>query len=215
MNRLFNVAQASFLAMLVAFMAVTGCGRSGKTDDSAKPETSCLQDANTNRLSETRAAPSPSVKDRTDGVIVLNLATANRIEPPFVVVEDSSAVNGQAVSVPTGAETNMAGSVEISFDIRETGVYSVWVRTHWKDACSNSIRLGIDDLPPIRVIDNTFGIWHWVPVRFGRGGQGVSLEAGTHRLRLWKREDGVKIDQALFAPWHEDEFLRYIPQAIE
>ena len=150
-----------------------------------------------------------------DPTLVLHAQRATVMKPPFSRCEDSDAAEGVAVEVPPKAGEE-PGALEIPFSIQREGVYSIWLRAYWgtdgERACSNSVRLAIDNLPPARIEDATYEVWHWVAYKRGKS---ISLSRGSHRLRFMNREDGIRFDQIFITPWYEDEMERRIPQGIE
>ncbi len=150
-----------------------------------------------------------------DPTLVLHTQLATVMEPPFSRCEDPDAAGGAAIEVPPKAG-KAPGAVEIPFTIKQEGMYSIWIRAYWstdgKRACSNSVTLAIDDLPPLKIEDATYGVWHWVAYRRRKG---TALSHGSHLLRFTNREDGIRLDQVFITPWNDDEMERRIPQGIE
>ena len=159
---------------------------------------------------QTGAAAPPA-----QNVLVLHLADAKRVKPPFVHIKDPTAARGAAVAVPPKAG-KWPGALALPFDLPRAGVYNLWLRAYWgtdkQDACSNSVTFQLNERFPVTAQDGTYRIWHWVQIRMpGRHQGAVKLAAGRHIFILRNREDGIKIDQVLLAPWHEDELKRYSP----
>jgi hypothetical protein len=150
-----------------------------------------------------------------DGSLVLHLAAAEEVTPPWTVSKVEDAAAGTAVEVPPGAGKGM-GTVRLAFTAPRAGRYVLWLRAFWgldgEAGCSNSVAVLLNGASPVTVQDGTYGRWHWVP--YWRG-EAVDLRAGGNTLSIQSREDGLRLDQVLFAPWHEEEMDRRVPQGVE
>jgi hypothetical protein len=131
------------------------------------------------------------------GTVVLGAAEAETVEAPFAraprLPEEGS---GDVLVLPErgGADSN-CGRVEFPLHLDRTGTFFAWIRARWDNSCGNSVRLEMDDSPGyLAGEDDVYGSWHWV--RAGRN----TLTAGTHRVVLAGREDGVAVDRLLFTP---------------
>jgi hypothetical protein len=83
-----------------------------------------------------------------------------------------------------------ASPVNWTFFTEKAGKHQIWLRTWWRDGCSNSLRIGIDKHPTQLVgNDGTYQTWHWVR------GPMVQLSSGQHSLQLLPSEPGIKIHQ--------------------
>lgn len=164
---------------------------------------------------EPQAATKDVPTDESVSAIVIHAAQADVIEPPFVLVEDATAADGQALAAPPKAG-DAPGAAHVAFQIPRDGVYSIWVRVFWgtdgETACSNSLSVQLDGDAPVDLQDGTYESWHWLPLRRSAG---IPLTAGAHALLFRNREDGIKFDQIFITPWHEDELARRVPQGIE
>jgi hypothetical protein len=112
--------------------------------------------------------------------VVLNMAAASDVKPPFVLREDAAASDGVALALPAGTGSRgMKGRATLKFDTPLAGSYLAWARARWRDACGNSVAIKIDDSAE-RVVgqDAVYGSWHWVPA--GR----YELAAGAHSILL-------------------------------
>jgi hypothetical protein len=216
-------AKTAMLAVLAGASLVFGSGCRREATPSAPPAKAATPAtetaAPTEPLTQMEAARAETVSAtgvqfKPNGIVVLHLASCTNRTPPFAVVEDEKAAQGRALAIPALSGKD-PGSFDMSFELPQGGKYAVWLRAFWEDGCGNSVRMGLNEQTPVRVTDNTYGAWHWVQARFSRTSPAVSLEPGVHRLRLWNREDGIRMDQVLLAPWDDDEFMRYIPQGIE
>ncbi len=145
----------------------------------------------------------------------------NEIEEPFVRVETShppagivpvSGASGEAyLALPQGAGNPpevTAGKAVYTLEIPQDGLYTLWIRAYWDDSCGNSVSVQIEDRPVFMLEDSTYKTWHWVrsPPRLSQ----LQLSAGTAKLTLLNREDGIRIDQILLTTDR-----RYIPVGIE
>ncbi len=104
-------------------------------------------------------------------------------------------------------ETGPADDGNARFRVRipSAGVYQLWARAHWYDACGNSFFVVVDDKPATIVgEDGTYQKWHWVK------GPRLQLTAGEHIIRFQNREDGAKLDQFMLT-----NNARYVPVRAE
>lgn len=134
------------------------------------------------------------------------------ITPSMTKTASSLASGGAYVQVPLkrphgeeeGAPTDQGRAV-YKVRIPANGKYRFWGYCHWHDGCGNSFFLKIDDKPAVVLgQDGTYQRWHWVK------GPSLQLTAGVHTVVLQYREDGAKMDQALFTT---DQ--RYVPVRAE
>ena len=131
-----------------------------------------------------------------DTTVLLNAAQAQAVTTPFRVQPDPAGATGRVLALPAGsAAADARGSAVLHADVPQAGTYHVWLRTFWRDSCSNSLSLVVDE-SPVRVVgqDAVYNTWHWVVA----GSYGLS--AGTHRLAVHEREDGVALDQIALTP---------------
>jgi hypothetical protein len=96
--------------------------------------------------------------------------------------------NGGACAVVADLAT-CAASLSYNVSVAVSGMYFLHVRILATRNDEDSIFVGIDDLPDPNAIDQAEdGTWKWET----RGP--YSLAAGAHRLRLWQREAGIRVD---------------------
>lgn len=134
------------------------------------------------------------------------------ITPSMTKTASALASGGAYVQVPVKrphGETEGAPSDEgkavYKVNLPADGKYRFWALCHWHDGCGNSFFLKIDDKPAVVLgQDGTYQRWHWVK------GPSLQLTAGAHTVVLQYREDGAKMDQALFTT---DQ--RYVPVRAE
>jgi hypothetical protein len=126
---------------------------------------------------------------------------------------------------PKGEALVPNGSVELPFELEKAGRYAVWVRAHFANSCANSFWLGVDAGTPVdtngdgeydenrphQFGSSTYGRWVWVR----RRGLVLDLAEGRHVVRLFNREDGIKIDQVLLAELASGPVEEYVPQGTE
>jgi len=128
--------------------------------------------------------------------IVLNVAEAETITPPFECRGDIEAATGRIVALTDGhGSSNQQGRIELPFVCAEAGRYQAWTRARWYDACGNSIALSVSNAPPFTAGQNAvYSTWHWV-----KSGM-HTLAQGTNTLMLHEREDGIELDQVVLTP---------------
>lgn len=135
---------------------------------------------------------------------VVKIVTAELSTESAAVKEASG---GKCLEIPEGAgkPPEAGGEAIYKFEAQNDGKFVLWIRSWWTDGCGNSLTLILDNGRPfIFGEDGTFKAWHWVR------GMKAELKAGAHELKIQNREDGIKIDQILFA-----SDTRYVPTGIE
>ena len=166
------------------------------------------------------AQPPPAIQTiRTVSAVanklVLHAREATKIEKPFVLLDDPTGAAGKVVAVPPKAGT-APGAFMLPFTIESPGKYMLWLHVYWgtdgDGSCSDSVQISLDSAPGRTVQDGTYEAWHWLPLKRESA---FDLAAGSHHLLFSNREDGIKFDQVLIAPWDDDESARYVPQGIE
>lgn len=110
----------------------------------------------------------------------------------YVMVEDG---------LTDGNDLPRPGAVDLDITVPGAGHYVIWARVQAPDHASNSFLVSMDGqeaeywwLPPLASPE-----WRWLPVtdRGSSTPKQYALAAGTHRLRIANREDGVALDQIL------------------
>lgn len=128
--------------------------------------------------------------------VVFEAESAAATSPLFSTIKEPLASAGLAVAVadlPSG-QLPETPPLSYSFSVNKQGIYRTWFRTWWRDGCSNSIALRVNESPLALVgNDGTYGAWHWV------SGPDFTLEPGGHQLFLAPREGGVRIDQIILS----------------
>lgn len=112
----------------------------------------------------------------------------------------------QRVSAACAANPTTYGVVTGSFTVSQTGTFRVWSRIQPNSSipANNSYILEIDDtVCGIVVGDATIpaNTWTWVDYRDGNTSSKInlSLAAGSHTYKIYGREDGVLLDNLVFA----------------
>ncbi|MFH1708319.1 MAG: hypothetical protein ABIF71_10450 [Planctomycetota bacterium] len=168
----------------------------------------------------------------TGGRVVIEAEACLRLEPPVTITADSTASGGRCLEIREGAGKPPAvgGLAVCPFTVPADGVYRLWGRRWWMDACGNSLELAIRGTGPAVIVGGTadgrpadqphlFGDdasynpdlglpWIWT-----RGAR-YRLAAGAYTLAIANREDGVKLDQVLLAEERGD-LPSYTPVDIE
>ena len=126
---------------------------------------------------------------------------AGSIELPMEIEDNSDASGGKCLSVPPGSGKPdegagvgkaVFGKASYTVQIPRSGKYVFWGRAYWDDGCGNSCAFSVDDSrTPWEFNDSVYRSWHWVK------GQVLELPAGQHKIAIFNREDGVKLDQFL------------------
>lgn len=154
------------------------------------------------------------------GKIVLEAESATEVKPHFQVksTKSKSVSGGKYLDVPDRScgenKEDLRGTATYTIHVKETGAYKLWLRVWWLDGCGNSVWAQIDGKPQASghekglVIgeDGTYKRWGWRTAKKFK----FRLKAGDHKLVLYVREDGPRIDQILLTKDAE-----YIPVRIE
>ncbi len=148
-------------------------------------------------LARCRPKPAPAagrVPPTPRFAVVIEAETAAGITSPAVVADKHLSAAGKALHLPDGALDAKPPDTlaSWSFNIAAPARITTWFRVRWQDGCGNSFAIGIDGTRPVLVgNDGTYQAWHWVK------GPTADVDAGTHRLALQPREDGIWLDQIL------------------
>lgn len=101
------------------------------------------------------------------------------------------------------------GEATYEFTLKESGTYFLWCRVWWLDECGNSLTMTLNDGRPFTFgNDAVYKSWHWV--KAPRRVPDLRMEAGTQKLMIQNREDGVRIDQVLIT-----KDRRFVPVGVE
>jgi hypothetical protein len=152
--------------------------------------------------------------------------THQELHPAFKTKDGGVPVSKDVLAEnPAGSALVPNGSVKIPFEIAAAGRYAIWVRAFFHCSCADSFFFGIDtDMPvdtdgdgkydqnsPEVIAGSTRGRWKW----FEFSERTLVLSEGKHELVVYPREDGIRIDQFLFAEIPEPPLEPYVPQGIE
>jgi len=154
------------------------------------------------------------------GKIVLEAESATSVKPHFLIksTRSTKVSGGKYLDIPDKScgehKEDVRGTASYTIHVKETGAYKLWLRVWWLDGCGNSVWVQIDGRPQASgkekglVIgeDGTYKRWGWRTAKKFK----FRLKAGDHKLVLYVREDGPRIDQILLTKDPE-----YIPVRIE
>ncbi len=147
----------------------------------------------TTRYEPLTAPDTPTSLDSLPQDSIVLEAHSAEVAAPFVVDTLDADTDGNVLALPqsSGSEDN-SGRATLSFATAKPGDCTLWVRALWRDSCSNSLALSLDDSPDRTVGQNAvYNTWHWVAA--GR----YTLPAGEHTLTVKEREDGIAVSQLL------------------
>jgi hypothetical protein len=140
--------------------------------------------------------------------VVFEAESYSSITPSMAKATSSVVSGGAYIHVPLkrphgeteGAPTDQ-GKAVYKLRMPVAGNYRFWALCNWYDGCGNSFFVKIDDKPPVVLgQDGTYQRWHWIK------GPLLQLSAGQHTVVIQYREDGAKLDQAMFI-----NDARYVP----
>ncbi|MBK8970400.1 MAG: chitobiase/beta-hexosaminidase C-terminal domain-containing protein [Hahellaceae bacterium] len=116
---------------------------------------------------------------------------------------------GNAQQIAFAASNNwpsdyLSDSARLDYSINfvETGTYYVWVRGYATDGYSDTVYVGLDDVPSLTgdmIGRFKKGAWQWSN-RHASTGSPVTIEVttpGVHRVNFWMRESGFIMDRML------------------
>ena len=91
-------------------------------------------------------------------------------------------------------------SPELGYTINFTipGTYTVWLRGYAPNGAGDSVYVGLDEQPVTRLTGFPPRQWSWA--NQDQAGNRVTISvtaAGHHSLRLWRREDGLRLDRVV------------------
>ncbi|MHC5058507.1 MAG: hypothetical protein ACYTKD_27940 [Planctomycetota bacterium] len=126
---------------------------------------------------------------------------------------------------PAGEKLLPNGTIEVPFTVKKAGTYDLWVRAWFHCGCANSFFLSVDSPPPVDTDGDgkwdenvpyifnhqTFKRWKWIKNRGAR----FELDEGPHVIRIFNREDGIKLDQVFMPELVGGAIEPYTPQGIE
>jgi hypothetical protein len=98
----------------------------------------------------------------------------------------------------TTSYTTTSPELQYTINFTNTGVYTVWVRGYAPNGAGDSIYVGLNNQPAVVLSGFTPQEWSWAAKRADAQTGTVTLavtEPGVHVLRLWQREDGLRLDK--------------------
>lgn len=100
--------------------------------------------------------------------------------------------------------TSTISELQYTLNFTTTGTYYVWLRGYAPNAAGDSLYLALDDQPIVTLTGFAPGAWTWTNERITDSFNGTSAVAtltitgpGLHTLRLWQREDGLRLDRII------------------
>jgi hypothetical protein len=77
-----------------------------------------------------------------------------------------------------------------------TGVYTIWLRGYAPNAAGDSLYVAIDDQSAVILTGFTPRAWGWANRSVQSQAATLTIsEPGLHTLKLWQREDGLRVDR--------------------
>ena len=160
-------------------------------------------------------------------VLAEKWATDGELHPAYRTREGGRLVSAKEnlSDNPRGEALVPNGSVELPFRVEKAGRYSLHVRAWLHCGCGDTFFVNVDEPAPVDTDGDgtydenapyTFGAsthkrWKWVRKK----GVTFDLAEGPHVVRIFNREDGIKLDQILLAEMAEGPVEPYVPQGIE
>jgi len=188
------------LARAILLMAlVGGCGRQTAT---AAPQTRDL-DLSAARieggqLSRGRVVPSRIFHLSATGDLWAQAEEPSATLGPVIVQDVPQASGGRYAVIPDGTYQGSNGGVVYWVDVDTPGAYFLWARTYWPDVGGNSLYLQLDEGDRTLFGNDEepghIGQWFWL-----RGPE-WQLTRGLHRVCVWWREDGTRLDRIVLGP---------------
>ncbi len=157
-------------------------------------------------------------------------ATKEELNPAFRTLDGAREVSLKSIADnPLGRSLVPNGTVELPFEVAKPGRYAVWVRAQFANSCANSFFLSIDEDAPVATDGDgryderapetfggtTYGRWLWFDRKVEGESLAFDLSAGAHVIRIFNREDGIRIDQVLLAEAPDGPLDPYEPVGIE
>lgn len=91
-------------------------------------------------------------------------------------------------------------SPELQYTVTFTtsGTFQIWIRGQAPTGADDSVWVAIDNGTPVPVTLTATGSWQWSNQNHSTGASAtLSATPGTRTLRVWMREDGMKLDRIL------------------
>lgn len=100
--------------------------------------------------------------------------------------------------------SNTNPELQYTVNFTTTGVYTVWLRGYAPNSAGDSLYLALDEQSVMTLTGFAPGGWTWTNQRSSDIANGVGevaaleiTEPGFHTLRLWQREDGLRLDRMI------------------
>lgn len=97
--------------------------------------------------------------------------------------------------------TSQSPETQYNIDFSQTGTYYVWVRTYSLSFEDNSYHIALDSIltgSSDRMTYDTYQQWGWTNQTMDGVRSTINVSTvGIHKLHLWMREDGVRVDRIL------------------
>ena len=156
----------------------------------------------------------------------------DELNPAFKTLEGTPIGQKKIAQLPRGTVLIPNGKIEVPFEIKAEGEYVFWARCWFSNSCADSFYFSVGEDDPVDKNGNgtyddpgdlnrpeemahpTWKVWKWVEFR----PRTFHLTPGTHTLKVFNREDGIKLDQFLFAlvdPSTGDREDAYYPVDVE
>jgi len=232
-NRVLTTA-----AIMAGFVALASCngkrtptGRHGSADeppwDFPDPERIVLEIESGEVGTPFEVAPDAECSGGKCAVLAEIWETDQELNPTFRLASDAK----KLVSLkgldenPLGEALVPNGTIEIPFTVKKPATYDLWVRSWFHCGCGNSFFLSVDAPPPVDTdgdgkwdenlpyifSHSTYKRWKWVENRNIR----LDLSEGPHVIRIFNREDGIKVDQVFMQELLGGAVVPYVPTGIE
>ena len=141
-------------------------------------------------------------------------AEAGNLNSPMQIMDDPEASSGSYIEVPNGQGNASSpslddGYAQYTFVVPTDGNYIIWCRVLALTGIDDSFFIGVDDQPAALWYPSHSDDWIWQKTndRAIAGTEVHLLTAGTHKLTIYQREDGTKIDRILIT-----EDADFVPQ---
>ena len=156
----------------------------------------------------------------------------DELNPAFKRKDNGEAVGQKKIAgLPRGTVLIPNGKIEVPFETKAEGEYVFWTRCWFSNSCADSFYFSIDKDDPVdkngngsyddpgdlsrpeEIAHPTWKVWKWVEFR----PKTFHLKPGEHTLKIFNREDGIKLDQFLLAlvPPSGDRADAYYPVEVE
>jgi uncharacterized protein affecting Mg2+/Co2+ transport/uncharacterized protein (DUF2141 family) len=138
------------------------------------------------------------------------------ISSPMEIADDTEASDGGYIEAPNGSgypstPSKEYGYAEYTFDILSAGNYMIWGRVLAMNGHEDSFFVSVDGGDAVlwdTQLSNTW-VWDQVVNRGETDPASFNLQAGTHTLTIYQREDGSKLDRILIT-----NDMGYVPEGM-